>query len=78
MQDTMTTGLSGGREAKLRYGDGDFEVQRHGDHVVCAVTGRRVPLAELRYWSVTRQEAYADAYAATEAYRRAMAAGEGF
>ena len=68
----------GGREARLRYGDGDFEVQRHGDYVVCAVTGRRVPLDQLRYWSVTRQEPYADAAAANEAHGRALAAGEGF
>ena len=67
-----------GREAQLLYGDGDFEVRRHGDYVICAVTGRRVPLPELRYWSVTRQEAYADAAAATEAHARAMANGEGF
>jgi hypothetical protein len=30
-----------------------------GDHVICAVTGRPIPLEELRYWSVARQEAYA-------------------
>ena len=74
MQDAM----SNGREAQLRYGDGDFEVQRHGDHVVCAVTGRKIGLGELRYWSVTRQEAYADAYAADEAHKKATANGEGF
>jgi hypothetical protein len=29
--------------------------------VRCAVTGKAIPLDELRYWSVARQEAYADA-----------------
>ena len=77
MQDG-TNGPLGGREAKLRYGDADFEVLRHGDYVTCAVTGQRVPLGALRYWSVTRQEAYADAYAASDAYVQAAEKGEGF
>jgi hypothetical protein len=29
--------------------------------VRCAVTGEPIPLEELRYWSVDRQEAYANA-----------------
>lgn len=66
------------REAKLRYDDGDFEVQRHGDHVLCAITGQRIGLRALRYWSVSRQEAYADAYAAAEAHKQAQENGEGF
>ena len=70
--------LTDGREAVLRYGDGDFDVARGGDYVTCAVTGRRVALGELRYWSVSRQEAYADAAAANEAHRRARENGEEF
>ena len=42
-----------------------------GDHVRCAITGVTIPLDELRYWSVERQEAYADAAASLEAERRA-------
>ena len=72
------TDLIGGREARLLYDDGDFRVQRSGDHVLCAVTGQRVPLDDLRYWSVSRQEAYADAAAANEAHRRALENGEEF
>jgi hypothetical protein len=45
--------------AQLHYGDGEFAVLRPGDHVVCAVSGRPIPLAVLRYWSAERQEAYA-------------------
>jgi hypothetical protein len=41
-----------------------------GDHVRCAATGQPIPLDELRYWSVARQEAYATARAAVEAARR--------
>ena len=32
-----------------------------GGYVRCAVTGREIPLDELKYWSVELQEAYADA-----------------
>jgi hypothetical protein len=40
-----------------------------GDHVVCAVTGERIAIDDLRYWSVARQEAYASAAIATEALK---------
>jgi hypothetical protein len=36
----------------------------------CAVTGQKIALDELRYWSVARQEPYATAQAAVEAERR--------
>ena len=48
-----------GREAGVRYKDGALEVVRQGDFVRCAVTGLRIPMNQLKYWSVTRQEAYA-------------------
>jgi hypothetical protein len=46
-------------EADVRYLDGDFRVVRPGAFVRCAITGVEIPLEELRYWSVERQEAYA-------------------
>lgn len=46
-------------EAKLVFGPNGFRVMRPGQHVICAVSAEAIPLAELRYWSVTRQEAYA-------------------
>ncbi len=46
-------------EAELRYLDGDYRIVRAGQFVRCAVTGETIPLAQLRYWSVERQEAYA-------------------
>jgi hypothetical protein len=52
-------GLRG--EARLRYFDGEFQVLAAGDFVRCAVTGEPIALADLRYWSVERQEAYASA-----------------
>ncbi len=46
-------------EAEIRYLDGDFRVVRPGAFVRCAVTGVAIPLEELKYWSVERQEPYA-------------------
>jgi hypothetical protein len=48
----------GGTEAKLRYGDNDITILKQGLYVLCAVSGARIPLDELRYWSVDQQEAY--------------------
>ncbi|QDP19744.1 DUF2093 domain-containing protein [Sphingomonas xanthus] len=59
------------REAKIHYLDGTFRLLATGDHVRCAITGAMIDLEELRYWSVERQEAYADAAASLEAERRA-------
>jgi len=56
---------SGGTAAQLVYGPNGFRVMRPGSHVICAVTGELIPLEELRYWSVERQEAYASPQAAT-------------
>jgi hypothetical protein len=57
---------SGSGEARIRYLDGDFQVVVPGSFVTCAVTGAAIPLSDLRYWSVERQEAYADARASLE------------
>jgi len=56
-----------GRLARLHYLPGTFRVLSHGDHVLCAVTRQPIPLAELKYWSVERQEAYVSANASLEA-----------
>jgi hypothetical protein len=60
-----------GRAARLHYLPGTFRVLSNGDHVICAVTGTRIPLHDLRYWSVERQEAYVDADASVEAEKKA-------
>jgi hypothetical protein len=59
-----------GRLARLHYLPATFRVLSHGDHVLCAVTHQPIPLAELKYWSVERQEAYASAEASFEAERK--------
>ena len=58
-----------GRPARVHYMAGTYRVLSPGDHVVCAVTGAPIPLDELRYWSVARQEAYADVQASVSAER---------
>ena len=55
------------RPARLHFMANGFRVLAPGDHVVCAVSGARILLDDLRYWSVARQEAYASATIATEA-----------
>lgn len=60
-----------GRLARVHYMAGTYRLLSPGDHVVCAVTGARIPLEELRYWSVTRQEAYCGVEASVKAERGA-------
>ena len=60
-----------GREARIHYLAGTFRLLGAGDHVRCAETGVAIPLEELRYWSVERQEPYIDATASLAAERRA-------
>ena len=60
-----------GKTARLQYLPSTFRVVSDGDHVVCAVTGAVIPLHELRYWSVARQEAYIDAEASLRAEKQA-------
>ena len=55
-------------EAKIRYLDGEFEVLSPGEYVRCAVTGQPIALADLRYWSVDAQEAYASAEISAQRY----------
>ena len=57
-------------EAVIRYLDGDFVVVRPGSFVRCAITGKPIPVDDLKYWNVDRQEPYVDADAALEAYKR--------
>jgi len=60
-----------GRAARVHYLAGTFRLLSDGDHVVCAVTGSKISLHELKYWSVERQEPYVDAEASLKAERAA-------
>ena len=44
--------------AKIRYLPNNFEVIQNGDHVVCAISGKKIPLEKLNYWNVELQEPY--------------------
>ena len=45
-------------EAKLKYKQGLFEIILEGEYVICAVSGKKILLKNLKYWSVDLQEAY--------------------
>ena len=44
--------------AKLKYLANNFEIIEDGDHVICAVSQKKIPLENLTYWNVEEQEAY--------------------
>ena len=43
---------------KIKYLPNNFEIIENGDHVICAISGKKIPLDELNYWNVELQEAY--------------------
>jgi len=45
-------------EAKIKYFQGSFEIQSEGDFVICAVSGKKILLKDLKYWNVELQEPY--------------------
>ncbi len=55
--------------AVLHYGDGEFAVLTPGRYVLCAVSGIKIPLQALKYWSPVLQEAYAGPKEATQRWR---------
>ncbi len=52
--------------AKLHYGSSDYMILEQGSYVLCAVTGDKIPLDDLKYWSDVLQEAYINAEASTK------------
>ena len=44
--------------AKIKYLPNNFKILEKGDHVICAVSGRKISLENLNYWNVDTQEAY--------------------
>ena len=44
--------------AKLKYLPNNFEIIEEGDHVVCAISQKKIPIENLSYWNVEEQEAY--------------------
>ena len=46
------------KKAVLKYLPNIFEVIEDGDHVICSVSKKEIPLEKLNYWNVDLQEAY--------------------
>ena len=44
--------------AKLEYLPNNFKILEDGDHVICAVSGKKILLNDLTYWNVELQEPY--------------------
>jgi len=44
--------------AKIRYLPNNFQIIIPGDHVICSVSGKKIPLDQLNYWNVEKQKAY--------------------
>ena len=44
--------------AKLKFLPNNFEIIEEGDHVICAISKKKISLENLNYWNVDKQEAY--------------------
>jgi len=44
--------------AKIKYQPNNFKVIEDGDHVICAISGKKISIESLNYWNVELQEAY--------------------
>ena len=44
--------------AKLKFLANNFKIIEAGDHVICAISKKKIPLKSLNYWNVEKQEAY--------------------
>lgn len=65
----MLTQINDPHAAQLHFGDGEYVILRQGDYVICAVSGQKIALSDLRYWSVDLQEAYASAEISFKRYQ---------
>ncbi len=55
------------KKAKLLYKHNSFNIIEEGEIVICAVSGKEIPLAKLTYWNVDLQEPY---FSSVEANKR--------
>ena len=53
--------------AKLKYLANNFQIIEAGDYVECAVSGKKIELEKLTYWSVEFQGPY---YSYLEAFKK--------
>ena len=52
--------------AKIKYFPNNFKIVEEGDHVICAVSGKKINIEDLNYWNVELQEAYSSYKEASE------------
>ncbi len=57
------------KKAKLKYRNNSFDIIEKGDFVICAISGKKIPLEKLNYWNVDRQEAYFSAIEADISFK---------
>ena len=58
------------KKAKLIYKQNSFDVIEEGNFVVCAISGKEIPLSDLNYWNVELQEAYFSPLEVNERYKK--------
>ena len=56
--------------AKLKYLPNNFKIVEEGDHVLCAISGKKISLENLTYWNVELQEAYFSPKEVKERYQK--------
>ena len=44
--------------AKIKYLPNNYQILEEGDYVICAISGKKIPLDKLTYWNVELQEPY--------------------
>ena len=44
--------------SKIKYLPNNFQIIEEGDHVICAISNKKIMLENLNYWNVDLQEAY--------------------
>tara|TARA_A100001015_G_scaffold272629_1_gene327384 strand:+ start:3876 stop:4100 length:225 start_codon:yes stop_codon:yes gene_type:complete len=57
------------KKAKLIFKHNYFEILEEGDHVLCAISGKKIQLQNLNYWNVDLQEAYFSPKEANERFK---------
>ena len=56
------------KKAKLHYKHNSFDIIEEGSFVVCAISGKEIPIENLNYWNVELQEAYFSSKEAQERF----------
>tara|TARA_X000001036_G_C20493384_1_gene730732 strand:- start:3 stop:203 length:201 start_codon:yes stop_codon:yes gene_type:complete len=58
------------KKAKLIYKNNSFDIVEEGNFVICAISGKEIPLEDLSYWNVELQEAYFSTLEVNERYKK--------